>query len=244
MKYSLSIIFLFLVNSLASGQQILSVYTGYQPLVYHSRQVDDAFSMMNFDFKLGGILGAELKYTGDRGLSSVFSLDYSYSSFLFESHWYKNGVTGASDLNIQHNQAFLGYQLEYTWKRRSQYYISGGPSLGWLIYHNVNGSISETEIWNNVPETDTWTYSGFTKQQMSKGVLALQVKTGFRVPIKKDLLWNIGIGLRADLNNHPEAQFWNAMNEGINQLIYCQIYTGLSFDLGRVLVIPDIQSEE
>lgn len=237
MKNSLMLLGWMIFAHTLVGQQVLSVYSGYQPMVYHTKDVEDKMTFLSLEPGFGGLLGVELKYTNKKEVSSIFSLDYSYSAFQLTSTWSDVPKFGNSDLAIQFNQLFLGYQIEYSVNRRIQFYISGGPQLGWHLYALANGMIIDSEDLFTEIQSDTTLYDGVAKNQLSRGVLAVQVKTGLRIPLRKKMWWNLGIGLRADLTNHPEKDFERVMNSAINTLLYFQIFTGLSFDLGNVLTI-------
>lgn len=243
MKNAIMLLGWMLIANTLIGQQILSVYSGYQPMVYHTGELDDKMTFLSLEPGLGGLLGAELKYTNKKEVSSIFSVDYSYSAFQLTSTWDDIPKFGSSNLAIQFNQLFVGYQIEYTLNRRIQFYISGGPQLGWHLFSLADGEINDSEDLITEIQTDTLFFDGVAKNQVSKGVLAVQVKTGIRVPIRKKMWWNLGIGLRADLTNNPEKDFERAMNSAINTLLYVQIFTGLSFDLGNVLTIEPAETD-
>lgn len=230
----LGIIVLFGIQS-AMAQQYLTVQTGYQPLIYHTQELDDEMLSLSINPVQSVFLGGEYKFYYKGDVSNVFALDYSFVPLKINSVYDKTSTWGESELEIRFHQASITYLLEYSKKRRIEYYLSGGPSLNWLIYTDASGFVTEKSFWNNQVETDIWNPEGNSNRQMSRGSLGLVFRSGIRVPVKKDLTWNLGIGIRADLNNHPEEYFALAFNRSINQMIYLQVFTGLSFDMGRLI---------
>jgi hypothetical protein len=217
------------------AQQFLTTQLGYQPLIYHTRELDDEMLSLSLEPGNAAFLGGEYKFFFKGGVSNVFALDYSYTPMKLNSVYDKTSTWGEADLDIQFHQTSLSYLMEYSVKRRIEYYLSAGPSLNWLVYTKAEGFVTEKFRWNNQIETEEWIPEGNSNRQMSRGTLGLLFRTGFRFPVKKDLTWNLGVGIRADLNNHPEENFAIAFNRSINQLIYIQVFTGLSFDLGRLI---------
>lgn len=217
----------------ASAQQFLTVHAGYQPLLYHTRELDDEILSLTIDPVKSAFLGGEYRFTYKGDVSNVFALDYSFIPLQLSSEYDKTSTWGEAALDIRFHQASIAYLLEYSKKRRIEYYLSGGPSLNWLVYTDASGYVTESYMWNNQVETDTWNAEGNSNREMSRGSLGLIFRTGIRVPVKKDMTWNLGVGIRADLNNHPEKNFAIAFNRAINQMIYLQVFTGLSFDKGR-----------
>ncbi|MCF8294433.1 MAG: hypothetical protein K9I34_00080 [Bacteroidales bacterium] len=243
MKKAIMLLGWILIANTLIGQQILSVYSGYQPMIYHTRELDDKMTSLTLEPGLGGLLGVELKYTNKKEVSSVFSVDYSYTAFHLTSSWVNEPKFGNNNLDMQLNYAVFGYQIEYTWDRRIQFYIAGGPSMAWLFYNSVNGYLIKSEDIFTSIETDTVYYGGKVKGKMTSGVFSLQFKTGIKIPIRQKMWWNLGIGLRADLNNQAESDFVNVVNTAINQMIFVQIYTGLSFNLGDILSVKPVEED-
>ncbi len=230
-------LFLWSLNSFS--QQILSVHGGYLHNIYNTTQVDDTHLLAQFDYKGGAVLGGELKYTNDRGVSNVFGLDYSLSAFDFRSEWEENNTWGNSDLSVHFNQLFVSYLMEYETGNRIQYFLSAGPALGWMVYNSMQGTIKEYE-WYSTPDGPeaferVWDGPGYANQQMSYGVLSVMARTGFTFRIDRDMSFKILAGIRADLNNNPQEKFDIAANRSLNQLIYLHFSAGITYDLGNVL---------
>lgn len=223
----------------AMGQQFLTVSAGYQPLIYHTAELDDEIISLTINPVKSAFLGGEYKFFYKGDVSNVFGLEYSFIPLQMSSVYDKTSTWGEAELDIRFHQASIFYLLEYSKKRRIEYYLSGGPSLNWLIYTDAEGFVSEKFLWNNQVETEIWNPEGNSNRQMSRGSLGLLFRTGIRVPVKKDLTWNLGLGIRADLNNHPEKYFATAFNRAINQMIYIQVFTGLSYDMGRLIQFDD-----
>ncbi len=240
MKKILAITGILLMSFYAQAQQILSVHSGYLQNIYNTQRLEDSHLFGNFEYKGGALLGAELKYLDEKGVSNVFAFDYSLSSFAFSSEWELNNKWGNSDLDIHFNQIFLSYFLEYETGRRVKYFLSAGPSLGWLFYNQMKGTIKKYEWYSGTSglEVDEiiWTGEGYSNDQMSHGVLSLSARTGFTFPINRDMSFKILAGIRADLNNNPKKEFDVTANRAINQLIYLHFNVGFTYNLGNVLV--------